>query len=115
MSKLTPSGDFSEAFTSHRSFLGWAFGAFVALFALGQWTQCTRQEATDAGKTAKQGIQIADGACKVADAVENLPDWLTVVCQGVDGATRVTMPKAAWYAAKAATRDAGPDAAPIGK
>lgn len=88
--------------------LGSASATSVGFFGAG----CTQQQAKDASAGAKTGVQVTDSACKlVEESVPNLPDWVTLACTVDDVANqvvKVTMPKQAWYAAKAATRDAGP-------
>jgi hypothetical protein len=73
---------------------------------------CTQRQAKDASAGAKTGLQITDASCKlVEETVPNLPDWVTVACTAVDDVNqvvKVTMPKQAWFAAKNASKDAGP-------
>ena len=83
----------------------------IAIALAGAAAHCTPQQETKTVKDVQTAVQVADGTCQIVEQnVADLPDWVTVAC-GVVGTVdkvKVTMPKAAWSAVKAASRDAGP-------
>lgn len=74
---------------------------------------CTPQQA----KTAESvGVRIADDVCHEVDDAGVGPEWISLLCAGLDVANalraekvRVVMPRAEWHAIKA-RKPASPDA-----
>lgn len=81
-------------------------------FVISTSTSCTPQESRDAKTAASLAVRVADDVCDEVQDAGGSPDWVTLLCKGVDtlDKVRVLLPRTEWHTIRArkVSVDAGP-------